>query len=398
MPLRPPAGFRSAFYDPLKVADAPTIGTATPGDGQASVTFTAPSNTGVSPISGYGAVAIKTSDSTTTGSIGSSSPVTVTGLTNDSAYTMKVWAINSYGPSPYSSASSTVTPIPAMALFGGNSSTNVIDKVLLSSLGNATDFGDMTTIRRLYGAAASVTRAVFGGGRQGTTNYSTIDYVEFATNGNTINFGNLDAGGRFVLSATSNSTRAIFGGGYDVSVVFSDAQYITIASTGNAANFGTLTTTNYGPGACASSVRAIFAGGGTTAGGRSNVINYLTIATTGNSTDFGDLIAVIYSVAGCSSSTRGLFGGGQQTAGATNVIQYITIASLGNSTDFGDLTTTAGSPGAASSNTTALFSGFASNAINYVTISSTGNASSFGDLTVSKNDMSGTSNAHGGLS
>lgn len=32
MPLRPPAGFIRPGYDPLKVPDAPTIGTATGGD------------------------------------------------------------------------------------------------------------------------------------------------------------------------------------------------------------------------------------------------------------------------------------------------------------------------------------------------------------------------------
>lgn len=289
---------------------------------------------------------------------------------------------------------------PGVALFGGNSSTNVIDSVLISTGGNATDFGDMTTIRRLYGAAASTTRAVFGGGRQGSTDYQTIDYSTFASSGNTVSFGNLSYPGKFVLAATSNNTRALFGGGYNVQntgSVYTTVDYITIASTGDATNFGSLTTTGYAPGACASSTRAIFAGGGTTAGGRSNVINYLTIASTGNSTDFGDLLASTSTVAGCSSSTRGVFAGGIPDGVATNVIQYITIASTGNATDFGDLTVNAGTPAAASSNTTALFSGFGSNVITFVTIASTGNAVDYGDLTGDKSDMSGCSNNGGGL-
>ena len=56
MPLRPPAGFISAFYDPLNNPNAPTIGTATPGDVSASVAFTAPSNVGGSAISSYSAL------------------------------------------------------------------------------------------------------------------------------------------------------------------------------------------------------------------------------------------------------------------------------------------------------------------------------------------------------
>ena len=47
------ASFISDFYNPLLVADAPTIGTATGGNAQASVTFTAPSNVGGGAISSY---------------------------------------------------------------------------------------------------------------------------------------------------------------------------------------------------------------------------------------------------------------------------------------------------------------------------------------------------------
>jgi len=86
MPMRPPAGFISAFYDPLNNPNAPTIGTATEGNASASVAFTAPSNVGGSAISSYSAI------STPSGVIGSaaSSPVTVSGLTNGTAYTFAV--------------------------------------------------------------------------------------------------------------------------------------------------------------------------------------------------------------------------------------------------------------------------------------------------------------------
>ena len=101
MPLRPPAGFIRPGYDPLKVPNAPTIGTATGGDASASVAFTAPSNTGGSAITAYYAVS---NPGQITGT-GASSPVSVTGLTNGTAYTFTVWALNTYGPSPYSAAS-----------------------------------------------------------------------------------------------------------------------------------------------------------------------------------------------------------------------------------------------------------------------------------------------------
>jgi hypothetical protein len=134
MPLRPPAGFVSSFYDPLKNPNAPTIGTATAGNAQASVTFTAPSNVGGSAITNY--YAVSNPGQITASSV--TSPVTVTGLTNGTSYTFTVWALNSFGPSAYSAASGSVTPSPPYIedvfstwLYTGNGSsltvTNGID-------------------------------------------------------------------------------------------------------------------------------------------------------------------------------------------------------------------------------------------------------------------------------
>lgn len=85
---------------------APTIGTATAGNASASVAFTAPSNTGRPAISGYTATS---SPGGITGT-GATSPITVSGLTNGTAYTFKVKAENSDGFGPESAASNSVTP------------------------------------------------------------------------------------------------------------------------------------------------------------------------------------------------------------------------------------------------------------------------------------------------
>ena len=106
MSMRYPAGFISAFYNPLKNPDAPTIGTATGGNTTASVTFTAPANVGGSAITGFTVVS---TPSGITGT-GASSPVTVSGLSNGTAYTFTVLATNSYGNSVLSAASNSVTP------------------------------------------------------------------------------------------------------------------------------------------------------------------------------------------------------------------------------------------------------------------------------------------------
>lgn len=90
--------------------NAPTIGTATAGSSLcASVTFTAPACVGGSVITTYVAKATKTSDGTTLSAVGATSPVTVSGLTDGSAYTFKVAATNIYGTGPCSAASNSIT-------------------------------------------------------------------------------------------------------------------------------------------------------------------------------------------------------------------------------------------------------------------------------------------------
>lgn len=118
MSMRYPAGFISAFYDPLKNPNAPTIGTATAGNAQISVAFTAPSNVGGSAITSYIVTARRTSNGALTSASGSSSPVVVTGLVNGAAYTATVVAVNSYGPSASSAASNSVTPLDVPTVIG----------------------------------------------------------------------------------------------------------------------------------------------------------------------------------------------------------------------------------------------------------------------------------------
>ncbi len=86
--------------------DAPTIGTATAGNAQATVTFTPPVDDGGSAITTY----TVTSNPGAVTATDTGSPITVTGLANGTTYTFTVTATNAIGTSLPSAASNAVTP------------------------------------------------------------------------------------------------------------------------------------------------------------------------------------------------------------------------------------------------------------------------------------------------
>lgn len=404
MPLRPPAGFIRPGFDPLKNPDAPTGAAASGGDASASVSFTPPTNVGGSPVSEYYAVS---NPDQITGSA-ASSPVSVTGLTNGTPYTFTVWALNTYGPGPYSAASGSVTPSFQRALFAGLQSetgtvTNAIQYVSIVSTGNALDFGDLIggTSTNPAGNASS-TRGLVGIGAL----KNTIVYVTLASTGNANDFGDMTIL-RDTFGACATETRLTFGAGRGVGdeTYMNIIDFVTIATTGNAADFGDLTQKRHCRAAFQSTTRGVYAGGQIPSPiFVTNVIDFITIASTGNATDFGDVTFPSDStlMVGCSSNTRGVMGSNNN---GQNVIGYVTIASTGNTSDFGDLTVARRQASAASGKTRALFAGgnisggSPQNVIDFFTIASLGNATDFGDMIGSPFTSGGCgfSSAHGGL-
>ena len=92
-----------------RISDAPSIGTATAGFEQATITFTAPAHDGGAAITSYVATSSPGGIRGTVSGPGSGE-ITVTGLTNGEDYTFTVTAINENGTSAPSSASNSVTP------------------------------------------------------------------------------------------------------------------------------------------------------------------------------------------------------------------------------------------------------------------------------------------------
>lgn len=95
------------------VAGAPTNVQATGGNAQATITFNAPADNGGLTITSY---TVTASPGGNTAS-GSSSPITITGLTNGTSYTFTVYATNAAGNGPTSSSSNSVTPASALYAF-----------------------------------------------------------------------------------------------------------------------------------------------------------------------------------------------------------------------------------------------------------------------------------------
>ncbi len=122
----------------VTVPGAPTIGTATAGNGSATVSYTPPGFNGGSTIFTY------TATSSPGGITGSATggPVIVSGLTNGTPYTFTVTATNTVGTSPPSAASNSVSPglsatyAPAGGLDFGMRTTGVVSPSMQATFTN----------------------------------------------------------------------------------------------------------------------------------------------------------------------------------------------------------------------------------------------------------------------
>jgi hypothetical protein len=281
-------------------------------------------------------------------------------------------------------------------LFMGGSSTNTIEYVVISTTGNAVDFGDTSGGTTASAACSSSTRGVSAGGLDSPVQSNTIEYVTIATLGNAIDFGNLtDA--RRNLGASSNSIRGLFFGGSDPGVS-NIIDYITIASTGNAIDFGNISSARTNVYGCASPTRGILGGGEDPS--VITTIEYVTIASTGDAQDFGDLSVSRSRFSSTSSGTRGVFASGRNPSNV-NTIDYVTIASTGNANDFGDVTLARQNATATSDSVRGVIAGgYASsdtNTIDFTVIPAMGNAQDFGDLIAATREFGACSSGHGGL-
>jgi hypothetical protein len=208
MSMRYQAGILTASYFPLKVPDAPTAVSASGGNTQVTVFFTAPSNVGGGAITSYGVVVRDSSSGAVFTNTGASSPIVVTGLTNGNTYTATVSATNAFGTGPTAISNSVTPAVPTttttvdylVVAGGGGGGAN-----RAAGGGGAGGFRTATSFAVSAGSAITVTVGA-GGANSGAPNPYTSQ-----TNGSNSVFssitstgGGFGAGGRFVGPSAGN--------------------------------------------------------------------------------------------------------------------------------------------------------------------------------------------------
>ena len=136
--------------------------------------------------------------------------------------------------------------------YGGANATSVIQFLTTATTGNTEDFGETFTggYSRAKGAVCSSTRALFAGNASPQTN--NIEYITMSSGGNGMKFGELPVSGSACAGrlGCSSVTRGVTAGGGGSPAKDNSINYVNIATFGDAVDFGDLTTTStqYGAG------------------------------------------------------------------------------------------------------------------------------------------------------
>jgi uncharacterized protein YhjY with autotransporter beta-barrel domain len=303
------------------VPDAPGITGASAGDGQAQVTVSAPLADGGSPITGYTATA-NPGGATGTLAGAAGGTITVTGLTNGTAYTFTVTASNSAGTSAASAPSASVTPKGAQTITFNNPGTQ--------------NFGTSPTLTATASSGLTVTFSSSTTGVCTVTSGGTLTFVSSGTcsidadqAGNTAYLAASTVSQSFTVAAVvpgAPTSAAATAGDASASVSF-----VAPASTGGAAITGYTVTSNPG------GITATGAGSGITVSGLTNGTAYTFTVTASNSAGTGSASAASNSVTPTGSQTITFNNPGAQNFGTNPTLTA--TASSGLTVTFASATT-----------------------------------------------------------
>jgi hypothetical protein len=275
---------------------------------------------------------------------------------------------------------------------------NVIDKFSFASDGNATDVGDMTTVRTESTGNNSSTHGYFVAGRS-PVDTSIIESFPFAVDGNSTEVGNIVVQVYSQAGQSSEFNGYASAGSHTLPTPYVNTiQKFSFSAGHSSAVTGNLTVARGLQPAGQSSSDNGYTSGGFPDG--RNVIDKFPFSTDANATDVGDLLANTYSIGGGqSSTTHGYVSGGVQPGVPTrlDVIQKFSFATDGNASDVGDLTLGRSEVAGQSSTASGYTSGgeYAAPSSRTTTIdkfpfSSDANATDVGDLLIIKFAQAGT--------
>jgi len=264
------------------VASAPTINSISAGNSQLQVFFSPPSSNGGVAITDY---KYSTDDGASFTSAGStSSPITITGLTNGTSYSVKLLAVNSVGDGAASAASSGTPEAPASPTISAS--------------------GLSGTLSTTYGtASAERTFTVSGAALTGDISVSAPTGIEIST---TSGSGFADS---LILSPSSGvvssttvyarlkATANVSGNYNSVSITLSSTgasnATVTTATTGNLVNPKSLSIS--APSVAGKSYDATSTAGSVTVGTLSGFVGSETVTATGSATAYSSANAGSYS-------------------------------------------------------------------------------------------------------
>ena len=289
-----------------------------------------------------------------------------------------------------------------------SSNNNTIEYNTMETLSNSLDFGDLTNINAQMGAMSDHTRLIFVGGSQ-PGHKDVLQFITISSTGDATDFGDVTSGQATNAYAGAAKTRGVFHAGNTPSQN-NTLEYVTLQTLGNSVDFGDLVEqSSHRTGNVASTTRGLLMGNYSPTSSEGDYylrdldIDFFTFATLGNALDFGDLTSVVAGSWNSSNSTRAVRYGKWPTNPSCD---YVTIATLGNAIDFGDLSRSSYDHSGGASKTRILRCGgngpdnapvYNQNTIDYIEIATTGNFVDFGDMTQAiRNTASNTSN-HGGV-
>lgn len=307
----PGAGYTSDVVHAVQqVPGAPTAGTATAGNQQASVTFTAPASNGGATITGY----TVTSNPGNITATGSASPVTVSGLANGTAYTFSVTATNSVGAGVASAASNSVTPKGTQTITFSNPGTRNFD-----------------TSPTLTASSSSTLAVTFTSSTAGICTISSGGVLTFISTGTCTIDADQTGDGVYLAAPTVSQS-------FSVSAVVPIAPVIGSATAGDEqatisfnapASNGGAPITGYTVTSSPGNVTATGAASPITVTGLSNGTAYTFTVTASNSMGAGTASAATAAVTPAAALTKPVAGLASATVAANSSANPITLAITG---------------------------------------------------------------------